>query len=213
MKGLTREFSTKEKVLIVVFVIILLALCYYRFVHVPISDAITEATNEQYNLQDEETVVQAQAMRLKVMSDEVEQLKAEGVTSTQLSYNGSKAEIAFLNDVLADTMNYSLQFTSCTRNSDQIRRNFSLSFTATNYEKAKEILRNLSASPYRIKIGDLVFTKRTYSTYTYQTGIIVSGVTSTQTIDYEVTVSLSATFYETMVGGTADAGLPADSSN
>ena len=207
MKILKREFSKSENALIVLFAIILLALCYYRFVYIPITDAIEEAQNLQYNLLDEETVVQAKAMKLKKMADEVAELKAQGVTSTQLSYNGHKQEVAFLNDVLTGTMNYSLRFTSLTRSSDQLRRNFSLSFTCTNYEAAKNVINNLNNSPYRILIDDIRFSKQTTTT---GTSIFDRVEAYSQSIDYEVSVSLTGTFYETTVGGTADAGLPAN---
>ena len=205
MKVLGRAFNKKEKALIVFFIIVLLGLCYYRFVHVPITEAIEAAQNEQLNLQDEEAVAKAQAKKLKKMADEVAELKAQGVKSTQLSYNGHKEEVAFLNEVLEDTMNYSLSFSAVKRSSDQVRRNFSLKFTAENYAKAKEIIKALNDSPYRILIGDMSFSKKSSTRYN---SVLESAGTYRATVDYEVTVSLSGTFYETTVGGTADSGLP-----
>ena len=52
MKILTRSFTKMEKILILVLVVILLALCYYRFVHIPITNSIEEETARQYQLED-----------------------------------------------------------------------------------------------------------------------------------------------------------------
>ena len=103
------------------------------------------------------------------------------------SYNNSKAEVAFLNDILAQTENYSISFSDVTRNGEQIRRYFVLQYQTKNYAAAEEITRKLCEGEYRCLVGDV---KCNVST------------------DGKVTINESATFYETMAGGTPDAGLP-----
>ena len=212
MKGLSREFSRKEKALLVVFVIILIGLCYYRFVHVPINEKIAAAEDRQLQLQDEEVILQAQVAQYQKMKDEIDSIKESGsIVSTMPSYNSSKLEIAFLNDVLQPAIDYDVSFTSLTREGNQIRRNFNLSYKTSEYETARSIIENLYACQYRLLIDDLVIAKnaRTVTVASSRTG---NGVKSTTTVvETTYSVSLSATFYETMVGGTADAGLPADS--
>lgn len=202
MKLLTRDFTKREKALMLVLIVVLLALSYYRFVHIPISEATEDAKQKQANLLSQEAVTLAQLNRLKKMSDEVDSLKAAGVTSTQLSYNGSKLEVAYLNDVLGNSLNYTLNFTGVSRTGDQVRRDFTLTFTTETAAQADAVLASLNASPYRIKLNDVAFSKRIYRNRALLEGEYIR----------EYSVTLSATFYETTVGGTPDAGLPADSS-
>lgn len=196
MKALNRDFSKKSKILILILVIILLALCYYRFVYIPIGDSIAQAQNDKYALEDEQMIVTAKCENAKKMSAEVEELKKKDNISTMPSYNGSKQEVAFLNNVLAPALDYDVTFTTISRNGDQIRRNFTLSFSAASYADAEKIIKDLYNSDIRVLIGD----------------ISMKTLTS-RNAESRMQVSLTATFYETMVDGVADGGLPADSSN
>ena len=201
MKLLTKEFTKRETVLIFALMIILVALLYYKFVDVPIKNAISEAQQEQTELLKTEETERAQAQKLQKLAETLEDAKADGANSQMLSYNGSSMEIAFLNEVLSKTDSYNLSFTNVTRTDDQIRRNFSLTFSVYSYDAAEEIFRELSASPYRMLIGDVNVSVQ-YHSDSYS---VSKGLTT------EVKVSLAATFYETMVGRTTDAGLPKNS--
>lgn len=196
MKVLSRDFTKKEKILLVVLVVIILALCYYRFVYVPINESITEAQNQRYSLEDEELVVTAKYSNLKKMSEEVEELKQRSDVSLMPSYNGSKLEVAFLNNVLNKAIDYDVTFTTITRTNEQIRRNFTLSFTAASYAAAEEIITDLYGCDMRLLIGDISMKTKV-----------------NRKDETRVSVSLTATFYETMVDGIPDGGLPADSAN
>ena len=201
MKLLTKEFTKRETVLIFALMIILVALLYYKFVDVPIKNAISEAQQEQTELLKTEETERAQAQKLQKLAETLEDAKADGANSQMLSYNGSSMEIAFLNEVLSKTDSYNLSFTNVTRTDDQIRRNFSLTFSVYSYDATEEIFRELSASPYRMLIGDVNVSVQ-YHSDSYS---VSKGLTT------EVKVSLAATFYETMVGRTTDAGLPKNS--
>jgi hypothetical protein len=106
------------------------------------------------------------------------------------SYNNSKAEVKFLNDVLADAMKYTINFADVTRNGDQIRRNFTLKYQTMDYAAAQDIMTRLLQGENRCLVGDM------------RCSVGRDGM---------VVVDALATFYETMVGGVPDAGLPSDS--
>lgn len=194
MKLLTREFTKREKILILALAVILVLLAYYRFVHIPVGEAISTATITQYQLQDEEVIAQTKAQKAMAQSSEMNALKSLDSIGVMPSYNGSKEELALLNMVLAGTDDYSVNFTTITREGNQIRRNFELSYVTPDFASAEMILANLENGGYRMLIDDVVMT--TNDRRTGEPGI---------------NVSLNATFYETMVGGTPDAGLPEDS--
>jgi hypothetical protein len=105
------------------------------------------------------------------------------------SYNNSKAETSFLSSILQSTKNYSIAFSDVTRNGNQIRRSFTLQYTTNTYREAENVMDRLCQGEYRCLISDV------------NCNLNAQGMT---------TISLTATFYETMVGGTPDSGLPKD---
>lgn len=203
MKILSRDFTLQERILILVLCLVLVGLAYYQFVDQPVRRDIAAAKSEKEALELELTTVNAKVAQLEKMKQELESLDASGTTSTMPSYNNSKAELALLNDILANK-NYNVTFANVTRNGDQIRRSFTLNFSVSNFNDAQKVLTELANSPYRCLLNDLRCSMSPRERYVNADG----------TYSYRRTISVSttATFYETMVGGTVDAGLPADKS-
>lgn len=195
MKILSRDFSVAERVLLVFLGLVLVGLTYYRFVDQPVRTALRTAQSEQESLQAELDTVNTQIAHLSQMQNELTDLKEGETVSKMPSYNNSKAELALLNDALRAATKYVVTFSDVTRDGDQIRRGFTLQFTAPSYDAMKQIFLDLAKSPYRCLIGDITCSAGSRE-----------GAT-------ELNVSATATFYETMVGGVPDAGLPADTSN
>ena len=196
MKKIGREFTRREKLLLLLLSLILVGLAYYQFVDRPVRESLANAQAEYDSLSVEMTTVQAKLTVMRRMRDEMEDITNGGTASEMKSYNNSKAEISLLNDILRGTPEYSITFANVQRDGDQIRRNFSLQFTAENYATVERIVESLTKSPYRCLVGDLKLT----------------GDRSTGIQSGTVKASTTATFFETMVGGTADAGLPATKS-
>ena len=193
MKKLNREFTTREKLLILLLCLILVGLAYYQFVDQPVRTALNNAHAERDSLLTELTAVNAKLTVMRRMRDEMEDITAGGTVSEMKSYNNSKPEIALLNDILRGTPDYTINFADVTRDNDQIRRNFSLTFVSDKYESIQRIIKQLSESPYRCLVGDLKIS-------------VTRGKTMAEG---PINVNATATFFETMVGGVVDAGLPA----
>ena len=189
MKNMNREFTTREKLLILLLCLILVGLAYYQFVDQPVRTALNNAHAERDSLLTELTAVNAKLTVMRRMRDEMEDITAGGTVSEMKSYNNSKPEIALLNDILRGTPDYTITFADVTRDNDQIRRNFSLTFVSDKYESIQRIVKQLSESLYRCLIGD---------------------VNCNIAADGETSMDMTATFFETMVGGVPDAGLPED---
>ncbi len=190
MKFMSREFTTSEKILILILVLILLGLMYYYFVDMPVRHAIMSDQAEADTLQSELDAVQQRLSYLTGIRKNLDEIEGEGKLGWMGSYNNSEAEVRFLNDVLAVTMKYNINFANVTRNGDQIRRNFSLRFQTADYPEAREVITKLLQGEYRCLVGDMKCSVGA---------------------DGSVTIDATATFYETMVGGEADAVLPEDS--
>lgn len=196
---MSREVNAKEKVLLVILVLIILGFCYYRFIDQPVRKNLAKADAEYSSLQTELTEARVKIRELQRMQDEIDEITAAGKYSYMPSYNNAKEELALLNDILSGSATkYSVSFTSVTRNKEQIRRDFKLDFTAPDYDTMRTIIDQLTGVDFRCLIGDC-------------TCKLVE--VHNQREDYSaLNVSATATFYETLVGGVADAGLPADSS-
>jgi hypothetical protein len=197
---MSREVNAKEKVLLVILVLIILGFAYYRFVDQPIRNNLAKAEAEYSALQTELTSVRIKINELQRMQDEIDEIAASGKNSYMPSYNNAKEELALLNNILnKSATQYSVAFTNVTRYADQIRREFKLDFTATDYDSMRDIIDKLTGVEYRCMIGDC--------------NCSVIKVRNAQgEEETALSVSTTATFYETLVGGTADAGLPPDSS-
>ncbi len=196
---MTRDLNAKEKVLLIILVLIIIGFCYYRFVDQPIRKNLEKADKEYSSLQEELTDANVKIRELQRMQNEIDEITAAGKYSYMPSYNNAKEELALLNDILSGTATkYSVSFTDVTRSKDQIRRNFKLEFSAPDYETMKNIIDQLTGVDYRCLIGNCscktVRVKNLREQTTY------------------LSVNATATFFETMVGGVADAGLPADTS-
>ena len=192
MKGLSRDFTLKEKILLLILAILLIGFAYYRFVDTPVREGIASAKGEQEMMRIELAAVERKAASLEKMKSELDSITKQGDVAYMPSYNNGRNVNRLLNDVLGP-LDYAVNFTQLTRTGNQIRRNVSLQFTSPDYETMETVLRELSESEYRCLLNDL------------------KGSVNTQRDGGTITVNLTATFFETMVGGTEDAGLPADS--
>ena len=203
MKILSRDFSRGEKIILVILAFVLVGLVYYQFVDKAVRESIEKANAEAEAIKVELTGVNAKIKRMEEMQAELESIQANPNASYMGSYNNSKEELAFLNDVLSSTLQYSISFSNVTRDGDQIRRNFSLKFTTSDYAGMEKIMKQLCDGKLRFLINDI-----SYSTTRYNYS---AAEREKYGVDWyeRVNINCTATFFETMVGGTEDAGLPA----
>lgn len=190
MKILSRDFTLREKVLLLILGIILIGLLYVRFIYMPVIDSIDRLKAEQSSAETELSLVNAQLTVLERKQAELDDIEGDGGMSYMPSYNNARNVTKLLNDVLGSN-GYAITFSNVTRDGDQVRRNISLQFEAAKLDDVESILKQLSEGEYRCEIGSVSVNKS--SRYGYDT---------------KTTVNTDLTFYETMVGGTEDAGLP-----
>ncbi|MBQ7614284.1 MAG: hypothetical protein IJU77_04510 [Butyrivibrio sp.] len=192
MKILTKDFSTNEKILIAVLLAVILSAAYYLFVYRTVDENINALVSDRQALESQLQIVTEQVERLEAMS---QQLGNDTVRSYMPSYNSSKKELDFLNGTLSGTDDYMVNFTTLTRNGDQINRGFKLQFTAKNFAQAENIFKTLEDSEIRCLIGDY----------------IINPIEDDEhLLDGQVQVVLNGSFYETMYDGVADKELPED---
>lgn len=196
MKILSRDFSIKEKLLMLVLLLLLVGLVYYQFVHKPVEESLAKAANEKAALEVEVTALETKVAQLEKMKAEIDDVTKNGTFKIMPSYNNSNQVNTLLNDVLG-SLGYSITFSdvSQAKDSNQVRRNISLQFTAPDYETVEKVLARFSGSDFRCLIGDVRVAANTRS------GSAASGT------ERAYTVNCTLTFFETLVGGAADDGL------
>ena len=196
MKIISRDFTAREKFLLLVLSILIIVLLYYNLVDAPVRNGLGLANAERDALTVQVAAVNQRISNIEHMIDEIDQMRDSGrVVSKMPSYNAGKREINFLHTTLGLTQDYYIGFNDLSRNGDQIRRNFSLQYRTSNFNEAVEIMRSLEQSNIRCLIDDVTVTPME------NRGNVMTG---------PVQVTCTATFYETMYGGKADAELPAD---
>lgn len=191
MKLMSRDFTVREKVLLLVLVILMLTAGYYLAVDQPVRNSIQESKYQQEELNIELQILQAKAAKYAKMQNELEAVSCLGEIGLMGSYNNAKAELNELNQILAKAISYDISFEDVTREGNLIRRGFHLTFTADSYEKAANMLRELCMGEWRCLVSDVRF--------------VAAG-------DHlekgNINVGVTACFYETMEDGIADSGLP-----
>ena len=191
MGVMSREFTTAEKILIVILSILLLGLLYYKFVFLTTDEMTRSLKAEADTVQTELDLANAKLAKLQQIQGELDSLDITSDMSRMESYNSSKRETAFLNQVLKGVSDYSITFSDITRNGDQIRRSFTLQFITKSYKDAVDVVDDLSHGDYRCLVDDINYSLNDNG---------------------EIYIDLTATFFETMVGGTPDSALPPDES-
>ncbi|MBQ1411306.1 MAG: hypothetical protein IIY94_08540 [Oscillospiraceae bacterium] len=198
MKNLTRSFSGKEKVILVLMLAIVLGFAYKFLVHDPVVKSIEEEHKAQGELRDQIDAANTKISFLTQMEEELAALKASGESASYMpQYNADKRERAFLGSILRNTKDWSINIGDCTRSGDQIRRQFTVTFLTDTYENMEWFVMQITKCSYRCVINN-----------------INCSITRSETPEGEekmsVLVTLTATFFETMVGGEPDAALPSD---
>ena len=102
MKIMSRDFTTREKIMLLVLTLILLAAGYYAVIDQPIRTAINEAKSQQDELNTELMLLQTKAASLSRMQSELDSIEQSGSLGKMGSYNNSKAELDELNQLLQD---------------------------------------------------------------------------------------------------------------
>ena len=186
---MSREFTRKEKILLLVCTAMMLGIFYYQVVWKSTSQ-IMETYNVE-TLEEELLLAQAKATKMLEMENFLEEYKgqARGIVA---DYNNLQNEITELNGILADAYTYKLDFEDATTDGSIVRRNVHITFQTGDYHTAKNIIQALKDSRYKSLVRDIN---------------ILAKEKSLQTTDL-VDVSLKVTFYEGVTEAVAIAGLP-----
>lgn len=153
---MSREFTRREKVLLLVLAVLVLGMTYYLLIHQPTTNQMAEITSEQSQADSDLMLAQATHTQLVRMQEELTALAAAGVQETEVPlYDNLQLVMNHLNEILAGTSDYSLSFQPVDLSETFVRRTIQMTFSCPDYNQARQIITVLASGPYRCQIGDL----------------------------------------------------------
>lgn len=180
---MTPTLTERTKVLLILLIALLLAVCYYYAVQIPVSDRIQTAQEAGASALDEITIDTLKAEKMKKMQDVIDSAAQNSSSKAEIPvYDNLEQVMIQLDSILKTTIDYSLTFDQLTINDHLVYRPIKMSFTCAGYSAAKAILESLNNCPYRCTLDD----------------ISVSTVSSSDSdlLSSDITVNLMITFIE-----------------
>lgn len=180
--------KTRENVLLVILILLLAGVSYYRFFYAPLQSELSSVAAQTAEIREETQTEAAKAVEMASMQKELDALAAAGQTTEVADYDNGEAVMTQLSGILASASDYSVSFGIPARASDgTYRRTIAVSFSAPGYETAKTIVQSIAQSRWRTLINSVSFVSGgSTSSEDLQAGIL-SG---------QVSVDLSVTYFE-----------------
>ncbi|MPM66233.1 hypothetical protein SDC9_113140 [bioreactor metagenome] len=181
---MSRAFTQREKVLLTVLALLLLATAYYRLVYQPVETELTAIAAGRVELESQLQVEQTRRTVLTRMRQSLAELEQAGASApTPLAVYDNAQNVLFeLADVLSAAAEYDLSFSPVTTEGNLARRVIGLTFVAPDYDSLHGIMERLYGGPYRCQIGDFTFS--------------AAGQSRADLIGGPVRASLTVTYYE-----------------
>lgn len=186
---LNRGFSLREKILLLVCILIGLGIFYYEVIYKSFQNSM-----EAYDIskiQDQTVILQAQVARKKTMQQYLIDHKDDTYGELAL-YNNLSKEISELARIFDGIDDLSISWSDPTLLNKTVRRNANVSFSEVGYSKVVELVKAINNCKYRCLISDL-------SISTNRDRVLDDNST--------VSVRIVITFFETIDDNTSLEGL------
>ena len=139
---MNREFTKREKVLLLIFAVLLIAVGYYKILLEPINNQI-----ESYRSLTQEEQMQMETAQL--------QAKAAGIERTIPDYDNSAVLLPQLYQIMDSTIEYAMDFDEITFEGNIAARPVRIEFETVNYQKARRVIDKLCTTGYAMQIEDM----------------------------------------------------------
>lgn len=152
---MNREFTKREKVLLLIFAVLLIAVGYYKLLLEPINNQIESYRSLTQEEQMQMETAQMQAVRMKQMETEIAQAKAAGIERTIPDYDNSAVLLPQLYQIMDSTIEYAMDFDEITFEGNIAARPVQIEFETANYQKARRVIDKLCTTGYAMQIEDM----------------------------------------------------------
>lgn len=153
---MNRELTRRETVLLLILVVLVIFLGYFKLIFEPIQDQVAQyqdtTSQEQSELEQDLILL----TRKQEMQRKIEEVRASGEERTNPQYDNSRRLMLDLHRILDSAVDYSLDFSqSTTQDSYIVLRPVTMSFQTHTYAQARAIVDALSESENMNQISDL----------------------------------------------------------
>ena len=152
---MNRELTKREKILLLIFAILIIVLGYYKIILEPINDQITNYEGMQLQEETEVDTKTTQAMKMAVMEKEIEKAKASGIEREVPTYDNSKVLLPKLYEIMDASTDYSMTFQDIVTEGNVVYRGIDITFQTRNYTQARKIIDEIIDMGYALEISDI----------------------------------------------------------
>lgn len=184
---LSKQFTRREKTLLVILALLLLFAVYFLVVHLPVTEDLARIEAEREAVSAELTVLEAKQQRMEQMRVEVDEILSQPNVAEIPAYDNLQQVMNFLNTVLSSAREYTLNFQSLQQPEEGtiLRRTMQIAFVTASYDVARSMVEQLQNCPYRCQISDFAIAPDT-----------PEGQDNAALLDGPVQVSATVIFYE-----------------
>lgn len=153
---LMRSFTKREKIVLLLLSLVLVAGFYFLAIHYPVKTRLAEIEVEKVEVEDQTTVAMAMAQRYRSMKNELDEIFAlpEDEITVMPLYDNRQTLTLYFYEVFKDTAP-NLSFGNVKTEGNIAQRTISFNFTAESYESAKSILQQLTGTGFRCQLQNV----------------------------------------------------------
>ena len=154
---MNRSLSKRETVLLVIMILLIIGIGYYKFILEPINNSVDKLVMMTQDEQDQIMQNTALIQKKKSMEAELEELFAQGTPTAIPSFDNSGILMVELHSILDDSLDYNLSFgdTASLKCGYLLRRPIKMEFRAADYYDARRIINRIHGSDNISQISDL----------------------------------------------------------
>ena len=154
---MNRSLSKRETVLLVIMILLIIGIGYYKFILEPINNSVDNYMMMTQDEQDQIMQNTALIQKKKAMEAELEELFAQGTPTAIPSFDNSGILMVELHSILDDSLDYTLSFgdTAGLKCGYLLRRPIKMEFRTADYYDARRIINRIHGSDNISQISDL----------------------------------------------------------
>ncbi len=154
---LTRQFTRREQVLLLILAALFLFAVYFLGVHLPVNEALERTRAEREAVSADVAVLEAKQQHMDRMRQELGVILSQPHVTEIPTYDNLQRVMEFLNTILSPAEDYSLSFQGPRQSEDSaiLRREMQMSYVSPSYPAAREVLERLQNCPFRCQLSAL----------------------------------------------------------
>ncbi len=152
---MNRELTKREKILLLIFAIMIILLGYYKIILEPIDDQISNYEGMQLQEETEVDTKTTQAVKMSVMEKEIEKAKASGIKRDVPDYDNSAVLLPKLYEIMDSATDYSMTFQDVVTEGNVVSRGIDITFQTRSYTQARKIIDKIYDMGYALEISDI----------------------------------------------------------